>query len=501
MGDAGRGGRLPTSDEPTVSSHASPIPHARGRRRWTTALAAVVLVAATSTAAGGAALAAPLPSLDGGPGGLLPLDPSAPLGLGPDEDEVVWLCRPGLADDPCEVDLDTTVREPDGSEQVVTPEQPPAEERPVDCFYVYPTVSNQPTASSDRRATPEVRSIATYQAARFSSVCRVFAPVYRQRTVPALLAEGTLGVPLQDAEELREIAYADVLTAWRAYLDETPADRGVVLLGHSQGASLLRLLLQREIEPDAQQRERLTGAVLLGSSVLVPAGGVVGGDLDRIPLCTAADEPGCVITYASFAEDPPADSRFGRAPTAAREAGLEVGCVDPGALLGDDQPFGVTLPSEPFAPGFIALTILQTNGGPPPTADTTWVTAADRFTGGCARIGDAHVLRYDPEPGSTRPNPSPDDTWGTHIVDVNLGYDRLVELVARQAAAAGDLTDRASADVPTSTERAAEAAADRDAPAAMEPAGRPLPATGGTALALALLSLGAAGALGGRRRP
>ena len=55
----------------------------------------------------------------------------------------------------------------------------------VDCFYVYPTVSNQQSRLATKRVDPEIRSIALYQAARFSQVCRVFAPMYPQLTLSA----------------------------------------------------------------------------------------------------------------------------------------------------------------------------------------------------------------------------------------------------------------------------------------------------------------------------
>src|SRR5688500_14704099 len=52
-----------------------------------------------------------------------------------------WLCRPGN-NDVCDTDLDTTVVRADGTKEV----RPfaPAVDAPVDCFYVYPTVSNDP---------------------------------------------------------------------------------------------------------------------------------------------------------------------------------------------------------------------------------------------------------------------------------------------------------------------------------------------------------------------
>src|SRR3954463_7152463 len=92
--------------------------------------------------------------------------------------EVKWLCRPGLAGQPCAGDQTTTYFAPDGSSRVGMPAT--TAKPPVDCFYVYPTVSTQPTPNATQTADPEVRSIAKYQAQRFSTRCRVFAPLYRQ---------------------------------------------------------------------------------------------------------------------------------------------------------------------------------------------------------------------------------------------------------------------------------------------------------------------------------
>src|SRR4051812_43560324 len=90
--------------------------------------------------------------------------------------DVVWLCKPGLADNPCEIPQDTPVGE-SGNPAGVLP--PPTGERGIDCFYVSPTVSNQPTPNATKARDPELVSIAKYQAARFSTQCRVFAPIYR----------------------------------------------------------------------------------------------------------------------------------------------------------------------------------------------------------------------------------------------------------------------------------------------------------------------------------
>src|ERR1700750_250018 len=76
-----------------------------------------------------------------------------------------WLCRPGLHDDPCAAGLATTRFSP--SLQALGTLHPKARQR-VDCFYVYPTVSDQKGLSASRAIDPEERSIARFQAARYA---------------------------------------------------------------------------------------------------------------------------------------------------------------------------------------------------------------------------------------------------------------------------------------------------------------------------------------------
>ena len=119
------------------------------------------------------------------------------------KDTTVWLCKPGIPDNPCEPGFDTTLLvavRPDGRHPVRQAD----EKRKFDCFYVYPTVSDDKTPNSDLSIDPEERSIALYQAARYSLHCRVFAPMYRQLTLGAILN----GAPIPP--DARQIAYGDV---------------------------------------------------------------------------------------------------------------------------------------------------------------------------------------------------------------------------------------------------------------------------------------------------
>ena len=161
------------------------------------------------------------------------------LGLGQDS----WLCKPGKADNPCDVSLNTTLLSPTGKklgvEHVKAPRHPK-----FDCFYVYPTVSDQKTATANFDIDPELRSIALYQAARYSSDCRVFAPVYRQITLPGLLGHGQ-GRRRRRRARLRRTSATPGATTCSNYNH----GRGVVLIGHSQGSFVLRQLVAKEIDP------------------------------------------------------------------------------------------------------------------------------------------------------------------------------------------------------------------------------------------------------------
>src|SRR5215467_13115454 len=94
-----------------------------------------------------------------------------------------WLCRPGQHD-ACDVDLTTTVIAPGGklSRETWTPDH----NAPIDCFYVYPTVSTDAAPNSDMIADEAERNVIKQQFARFGSKCRVYAPLYRQITLVGL---------------------------------------------------------------------------------------------------------------------------------------------------------------------------------------------------------------------------------------------------------------------------------------------------------------------------
>jgi Protein of unknown function (DUF3089) len=354
-----------------------------------------------------------------------------------------WLCGPGVANDPCRPSLSTTLYRgwatPAGS---FTPRR--GRDRGVDCFYVYPTVSDQQTRLATKRVDPEIRSIALYQAARFSQLCRIYAPVYRQATVPALQAGTT-------TRRDYLTAYGDVEQAFDAFLRRIGRRRGFVLLGHSQGAYHLQRLVRRRIDDRPALRHRLVSAVLLGGDVTVRRGADRGGVFRRVPTCERATQLSCVIAFSMFNETPPDAAIFGRGASRVADflglperPGLETACTNPAALRRNrTAPLTSIVPTEPFAPGTLIAAGISLMGLQWPTPSTTFVQSEGAFAGRCSRAGGAHVLRIVSRPGTPVPHASPAAEWGLHLADANIAQGDLLKLVQRQIRAFRTVRGRA----------------------------------------------------------
>ena len=332
----------------------------------------------------------------------------------------MWLCRPGVAPDPCATDLRTTVIAADGSAHV----QPAPAVRPtgIDCFYVYPTVSQEQSANADLRIQPAESRAAIAQAARFSSVCRVWAPMYRQRTTGDLLnlADDT------PTSAPNRIAFASVESAWRDYLAHDNDGRPFVLLGHSQGAAMLIRLIRADIDDDPAVRAHLVLALLIGGNVTVRTGTLIGGSFRHIPLCSHRAQRGCVIAYSSFPGVPPPGSLFGRPGTGVStltgetaSAGLQVACVNPAAIGGGSAPLQTYFPTADL---------------PGATATTAWTAYPGRYDAQCRHTSTVTWLQVSATGGrrDRRPTLTEDlgPAWGYHVEDVNLALGDLVDDVA-----------------------------------------------------------------------
>jgi hypothetical protein len=306
-----------------------------------------------------------------------------------------WLCLPGRKD-VCSTPLATAELTPHGYGASGVSDV--AKDPPLDCFYVYPTVSNDPGMNSDMVAGGGENMAAQEQFARFASVCQTFSPIYRQMTVGAIVAF----VAGADVTSAAALAYGDVAAAWRNYLATRNHGRPFVLIGHSQGSLLLQQLIAREIEgkPIAKQM-RL--AIIPGYNVLVPEGKLVGGTFKLTPLCSRPGETGCVMAWSSYREKnaPPAGALFGYAD----KPGMTVGCVNP-ALPGSRDwvrldSYWYTRSPQPVPGGPIQW---SSEGQP----STPYVHTQGLVSGRCVNDGPRGYL-------SIRTNHAPGEKWTDHI--------------------------------------------------------------------------------------
>lgn len=344
----------------------------------------------------------------------------------------VWLCKPGLHPAYCSPSLATTVFTAKLARLFV--QHPKRVRNPgIDCFYVYPTVSDEKTGNSDLVIHPEERSIALYQAARYSQYCNLYAPMYRQVTLGGI---GTGGSPTTKPSPA--LAYQSARSAFLYYLRHFNHGRGFVLIGHSQGSFVLRQLISHEVDPKPAVRSRLISAILLGGNVLVKPGPKgIGGDFKHLPACHTATQLHCVIAFSTFDQPVPSGSLFGKpSPILGSPVpkGTIVLCVNPAALLHSTLLHPV-FPSAPFAPGTLISIGIQILNLRQPHPATTWFTLSRAYTGRCVTSNGAHVLMVKAINGAQTANPSPDKTWGLHLLDANIALGDLVQVVKDEAVA------------------------------------------------------------------
>jgi hypothetical protein len=341
-------------------------------------------------------------------------------------EETVWLCKPGEADNPCLGKMDGVSTAPGFIDTELG--YAAAKNPPVDCFYLYPTQSEQTTSNANLDKDQLLRDVAVNQARQFSRICDVYAPMYRQHTYVG---------PFTD--EVRDVAYNSALGAWNDYMDNHNDGRGVVIIGHSQGSMHMARLIAEEIDPNPSVRKRLISAIIPGANVYVPKGGVVGGQFQNIPACEAGDQVGCVIAYSMFTQQPNTNSSYGwvdagywlgPAPRPDKDL-YQVMCVNPGELAGGNG-------------NLTPLANLSVFVGQPEPAKP-WQSFPDFYRGECRTAenetkGTVSWLNVEDirEPGDARPNLATlvqSSGGNLHTGDVNLALDSLVTVAASQSQA------------------------------------------------------------------
>lgn len=199
----------------------------------------------------------------------------------------LWIARPSMPDSPA-LWLPAGFRPNAAGEPLVS------------VFFIHPTSYldkerwNAPL--DDEEANRLARVFVRSQASAFAGVGAVWAPRYRQATVGAFLTRRA------DADKAIALAFSDILAAFDQFLAQAPADKPIVLAGHSQGSlHLTRLLVDRVAGTPLARR--VAAAYVIGwpvsTTVDLPALG--------LPACETAADSGCILSWQSFAE--PAEPR------------------------------------------------------------------------------------------------------------------------------------------------------------------------------------------------
>ncbi len=337
-----------------------------------------------------------------------------------------WVCHPGKDADVCRTQHAGFEVMPDNSLVPLTLDV--AANPDADCFYVYPTVdlSVVPGVHDDFTDVEEQTRTTRIQASRLSSVCRVFAPLHRQVTL------GTYGGNADRTQACFDTAFEDVQRAFDTFLAAQPANRPLILIGHSQGGQIVSRLMRTRLDVDAALRARVAGVLPLGWPLGTAEGSVVGGSSTTVPLCTTADQAGCLVGFRSFAagnEFPEESGRF-------REGAVGV-CVNPA-----DVPDG--------GPARLKGTILNArinNVIRPPAGvsqgEDVDLLYRDYFSARCVPqdVWRGLEISVNPVAGDVRANPVDFDAailsgkTGTHILDMQFTTLDVVDVVGRMVAA------------------------------------------------------------------
>ena len=136
--------------------------------------------------------------------------------------------------------------------------------KPVDVFYIYPTVSGfRPETEvcdmTDTMMVAGAKMVRQIQTAVFEESCNVFMPYYRQISMPK---------PGSDYNAIiNYVSKFDTTDALDYYLNNLNQGRPFILAGHSQGAHLLIALLENYMTKHPEALKRMVAAYPIGFAV------------------------------------------------------------------------------------------------------------------------------------------------------------------------------------------------------------------------------------------
>lgn len=145
----------------------------------------------------------------------------------------------------------------------------------------------------------------------FNGAGRLFVPRVRQMTAAGFWAKIFMDDDAHAATEALDVAYSDVVQAFRAYRARWAADgRPLIIAGHSQGTAHAMRLLVEEIAPDLELCDLLVAAYLPGMPLFesslrraLKMHGVSSScALAHAPICDNSTQVGCVMSWRTYYE-------------------------------------------------------------------------------------------------------------------------------------------------------------------------------------------------------
>lgn len=172
----------------------------------------------------------------------------------------------------------------------------PYEKREAAAFFLHPTTYGstdhyvQPMDHEETKRGTDLGTV-SIQASAFNDCCTVYAPRYRQSSLP---------YPEEDVgERIFEIGYSDVRNAFLYFLDEIGDEKPFVLASHSQGTFHMVRLVMEEVS-GTPLMDRLIAVYAIGHSL--PKSVVTEG-LPDIDFCEDRLQLGCFISWDSYRGD------------------------------------------------------------------------------------------------------------------------------------------------------------------------------------------------------
>lgn len=195
---------------------------------------------------------------------------------------------------------------------------------PVDVFFIHPTTYTGKAGQHDWNASIEDQKLnkktdettIRYQASIFNGVGSVYAPRYRQAHLDCFHSKKK-----KEAASALNLAYEDVRSAFRYYLDHYNHGRPFLIAAHSQGTFHGTRLIREEIENTPLQAQ-FVAAYLPGMPVNADY-------FESIPPCQFPEETGCFCSWRTF--------RDGYVPRKYHKPGENIVVTNPVTWRNDDM--------------------------------------------------------------------------------------------------------------------------------------------------------------------